>query len=36
MYEAVPMDLAERRRQADSDTQDAGQIERSSLVSLKN
>jgi hypothetical protein len=36
MYESVPMDLAERRRQADRDAQGAGQIERLSLASLKN
>jgi hypothetical protein len=36
MYEAVSMDMAECRRQADSDTQDAGQIERSSVALLKN
>jgi hypothetical protein len=32
----VPMDLAERRRQADRDAQGAGQIERLSLASLKD
>jgi hypothetical protein len=34
MYQASPMDLAECYCQADSDAQDAGQIERSSLVLL--
>src|SRR5260370_9785770 len=36
MYEAMPMDMAERCRQANSDTQEASQIERLPLVSLKN
>ena len=36
MYESMPLDLAERRRQADRDAQGAGQIERLSMASLKN
>jgi hypothetical protein len=36
MYESVPMDLAECRRQANGDAQGAGQIERLPLGSLKN
>ncbi len=36
MDETAPMDLAECCRQADSDAQDARQIERLSLVPLKN
>jgi hypothetical protein len=36
MYEAVPMDLAECRRQANGDAQQASQIERLPLVPLKN
>ena len=36
MNKTTPMDLAECCRQADSDVQDAGQIERLSLVPLKN
>ena len=34
--EAAPVDLAECCRQADGDAQEAGQIERLPLVSLKN
>jgi hypothetical protein len=36
MYDSVPMDLGECRRQADGDAQGAGQIERLPLASLKN
>src|SRR4029077_18694759 len=36
MYDSVPMDLGEGRRQADGDAQGAGQIERLPLASLKN
>jgi hypothetical protein len=36
MNKTTAMDLAECSRQADSDAQDAGQIERLSLVPLKN
>jgi hypothetical protein len=36
MYEALPMDLAERFRQADSNGKEARQIDRLPLVSLKN
>ena len=36
MNKTTAVDLAECCRQADSDAQDAGQIERSSLVPLKN
>ena len=36
MNQTTAVDLAERCRQADSDLQDAGQIERSSLVPGKN
>jgi hypothetical protein len=36
MYEAAPMDLAECLRQAGGNAQEASQIERLSLVPLKN
>jgi hypothetical protein len=36
MYEAVPMDLAERGRQANGDAQNASQAERLPLVPLKD
>src|SRR5712692_4429406 len=36
MNKTTAVDLAECCRQADSDVQDAGQIERSSLIPLKN
>jgi hypothetical protein len=36
MYESVPMDLAECRRQADGDAQGAGQIDGLPLAALKN
>jgi hypothetical protein len=36
MYETLPMNLSEYCRQANSDAQDAGQIERLPRASLKN
>jgi hypothetical protein len=36
MYEAMPMDLAECCRQANSNAQEVGQIERLFLAALKN
>jgi len=36
MYKAAPMNLAECRRQANSDAQEANHIERMSLLSLKD
>jgi hypothetical protein len=36
MHEAVPMDLAERCRQSDGNTQEASQVERLSPAPLKN
>src|SRR6202041_1754402 len=36
MYEAMPMDLAKCCRQANSNTQDAGHIERLPVASLEN
>jgi hypothetical protein len=36
MDEAAPMDLAECCRQANGDVQEASQVERLPLVSLKN
>src|SRR5260370_20181547 len=36
MYEALPMDLAERCCQANGDAQEASQFERMPLVPLKN
>jgi hypothetical protein len=36
MYKAAPMDLAECRRQANGDVQEASQIEWLPLVPLKN
>jgi hypothetical protein len=36
MYEAVPMDLAERYRQANGDAQEASQVERLPLIPIKN
>src|SRR5258708_618756 len=36
MYEAMPMDLAERCRQANCDAQEANQVDRLALIPLKN